>query len=206
MKLDVYNLQNKKVGEVDVSEDIFDAPLKDYLHYDMVRAQLAARRSGTATAKTRAQVKGSTQKMYRQKGTGRARHSTTKAPQFVGGGRAFPPQQRDYSLAIPKKARKGALRSAISQKVREGHLKVIEDFAVAAPQTQATLKVLQGLETKKALVVDQAGNENLKLSVRNLKDYKFLAAEGLNVFDVLKFDEVLLTRSAVDQIQGALAL
>lgn len=206
MKLDVYNLQNKKVGEVDVSEDIFDAPLKDYLHYDVVRAQLAARRSGTATAKTRAQVKGSTQKMYRQKGTGRARHSTTKAPQFVGGGRAFPPQVRDYSLAIPKKARKGALRSAISQKVRDGQLKIIEDFAVDAPQTQATLNVLHGLETKKALVVDQAGNENLKLSVRNLKDYKFLAAEGLNVFDVLKFDEVLLTRSAVDQIQGALAL
>lgn len=205
MKLDVFDLQNKKVGDIDVAGDVFDAPLKEHLHYDVVRAQRAAARSGTATAKTRAEVAGTTQKMFRQKGTGRARHGNAKAPQMVGGGRAFPPQQRDYALRLPKKVRKGALRSAISQKVRDGLLKVVEDFPLDAAKTKTALEILHRLETQKALVVDQATNTNLKLSVRNLKDYKFLAAEGLNVSDVLRFDHVVLTRSAVEKIQGALA-
>ena len=205
MKLDVFDLKNKKVGDIEVASEVFDAPLKEHLHHDVVRAQRAAKRSGTATAKTRAGVAGTSAKMFRQKGTGRARHGNSKAPQFVGGGRAFPPQQRDYSLRLPKKAKKGALRSAISQKVREGLLKIVEDFPLEAVKTKKALDVLLTLETQKALVVDQGTNTNLKLSVRNLKDYKFLATEGLNVFDVLRFDHLVLTRSAVEQIQGALA-
>lgn len=206
MKLDVYNLKNQKVGEIEVATEVFDAPTKQYLHYDVVRAQLAARRSPTASAKTRAQIKGSGAKMYRQKGTGRARHSSSKAPQFVGGGRAFPPKNnRNFKLALTKKHRKGALRSAISEKVRAGNLKVVENFDLAEVKTKAALSILTGLDAGKALVVDQASNNNLKLSVRNLRHHKYLAAEGLNVFDVLKFDQVVVTKAAVEAIQGALA-
>lgn len=205
MKLDVYNLQNAKVGEIEVDDAVFGAPLKAYLHHDVVRAQLAARRSGTANAKTRAEVAGTTKKMYRQKGTGRARQGNGKGPQFVGGGRAFPPKLRSYAMKLNKKTRRAALKSALSEKVRQGQVKVLENFELEAIKTKTALGALSTLGADKALVVDKAGNDNLKLSVRNLKDHKYLAAEGLNMYDLLRFDHLVVTRSAIEQIQGALA-
>ncbi len=204
MKLDVYNLQNKKVGDIEVDDSVFDAPLKAYLHHDVVRKQLAARRSGTANAKTRAEVIGTTHKMYRQKGTGRARQGSGKGAQFVGGGRAFPPKPRSYDHKLNKKTRRVAMKSALSQKVRDGQLKVLDAFDLPEAKTQAALGALSTLGANKSLVVDSAGNENLKLSVRNLEHHKFLAAEGLNIFDVLKFDHLVVTKTALEQIQGAL--
>lgn len=204
MKLTVYNLQNQAVGELEVADEVFAAEVKPHLHHDMVRMQLAKKRRGTAKTKGRSEVAGSGKKMYRQKGTGRARHSTSKAPQFVGGGTVFGPQPRSYDLKVPKKARKAALRSALSEKVQAGGLKVVDAFALSQVKTKEAATALQALETRKALVVDQKGNDNLRLSVRNLRDYKYIAAEGLNVADVLRFEHLVLTRAAVEAIQGAL--
>ena len=204
MKLAVYNLKNKQVGELDVADTVFDAPLKEHLHHAVVRSQLASRRSGTANAKTRGEVAGTTQKMYRQKGTGRARQGSGKGAQFVGGGRAFPPKYRSYDLKLTKKTRRAAMKSVLSQKVRDGQLKVLDAFELSEVKTKTALGALSTLGADKALVIDIAGNTNLKLSVRNLEHHKFLAAEGLNIFDVLKFDHLLVTKSALEQIQGAL--
>jgi large subunit ribosomal protein L4 len=205
MKLDVYNLKNEKIGKIDVASEIFAAPIKEHLHQVVVRAQLADRRSGTANAKTRGEVSGSQNKMYKQKGTGRARHSTRKVAQFVGGGRAFPPKPRSFSLKVTKKVRKSALCSALSQKLKDGHLKIVDNFELKQGKTKLVLQAFKTLETGKALVVDQSENNNLKLGARNLKDYKFIAAEGLNVFDLLKFESLLLSKSAVEKIQGRLS-
>jgi large subunit ribosomal protein L4 len=205
MKLDVYNLQNAKVGEIEVDDAIFGAPVKPYLHHDVVRAQLAARRSGTACAKTRGEIKHTTKKLYRQKGTGRARQGSGNAPHFVGGGRAFPPKPRSYAMKLNKKTRRAALMSVLSEKVQQGHLKVVDGFELEAIKTKAALGALTTLGAGKALVVDQAGNDNLRLSVRNLRDHKYIAADGLNVYDLLRFDHLVVTRSAIEQIQGALS-
>lgn len=204
MKLDVYSLQNKKVGEVEVDEAVFDAPLAEHLHHKVVVAQMAARRSGTACTKTRAQTSGTTAKMYRQKGTGRARHHAKKAPLFVGGGVAFGPKPRSYEKKLNKKVRRAALRSVVSDKVRNGQLKVVEEFSLSEVKTKDALNALHQLETNKALVVDDKDNRNLKLSVRNLKDYKFLASEGLNVMDALRFDHLIVTRPALQKLEGRL--
>jgi large subunit ribosomal protein L4 len=202
--LDVYDLKNKKVGQVEVAPDVFDVPLKEHLHHSVVRAQLAARRSGTASAKSRSEIRGSTRKIYRQKGTGNARHGSKKVSQFVGGGAAFGPKPRSYEQKLTKKTKKGALRSVLSQKIRDGLFKVVDGFELSEAKTQATLAILEGLGTSKALVVDASGNNNLRLSVRNLERYKHLAAAGLNVFDLLKFDHLVVTRTALEQVQGAL--
>lgn len=204
MKLDVYSLQNEKVGEVEVDEAVFDAPLAEHLHHKVVVAQMAARRSGTACTKTRGQVGGTTAKMYRQKGTGRARHHAKTAPIFAGGGVAFGPKPRSYEKKVNKKVRQAALRSVVSNKIRNGQLKVVEEFPLAEIKTKDALNVLEKLETNKALVVDDNDNRNLKLSVRNLKDYKFLASEGLNVLDALRFDQLIVTRPALQKIEGRL--
>ncbi|MBN1945007.1 MAG: 50S ribosomal protein L4 [Bradymonadales bacterium] len=204
MKLDVYNLQNEKTGEIEVFEAVFDAPIKEYLHHEVVRWQRACRRRGTVSTKGRAEVAGSKHKMYRQKGTGRARHSTSKAPQFVGGGVAFGPHPRSFAYRLPKRVRKVALRSVLSQKAREGQIKVVEEFALPEIKTREAFVILQRLGAAKALVVDGASNQTLRLSARNLRDYKYLAPEGLNVMDLLRFDQLILTRSALECIQGAL--
>ena len=204
MKLEVYNLENQKTDEIEVSDLVFDAPLQEHLHHAVVRWQMATRRRGTVKTKSRSEIRGSTAKMYRQKGTGRARHHSTKAPQFVGGGRAFGPKPRSFAHKLPKKVRKNALRSALSDKVRQGRLKVVEDFGMPEVKTKSALSILQTLGMAKALVVDGKDNHNLKLSARNLRDYKYLAPEGLNVMDVLRFDHLVLTKAALDTIQGAL--
>jgi len=204
MKLEVYNLQNEKVGEVEVAPEVFGAPIKPHLHHEVVRTQLAARHRGTAKVKSRGEVNGSKRKMYRQKGTGRARHSTRKTNIYVGGGVAFGPKPRSFTLRTPKRVRRAALCSALSEKVKLGQLKVLESFDLDQIKTKTALTILQGLNTERALVVDESGNENLKLSVRNLKDFKYLANEGLNVADVLRFEHLLVTRAALEKVQGAL--
>lgn len=203
MKLEVYNLKNEKVGEVDVSDEVFGTEVKPHLHYEYVKWQMAKRRAGTHKTKQRAEVAYSTRKIYKQKGTGRARHGSVKAPTFVGGGTVFGPQPRDYSYTLPKKVKRGALRSALSQKVAEGKLKVVEAFPMDRPRTRDALATLTTLGSANALVVDGA-NEVLKLSIRNLPRSKFLSAEGLNVYDLLKYDHLVITREAVCAIDGVL--
>jgi large subunit ribosomal protein L4 len=203
MKLDVYNLNNEKVGQVEVSDDVFGAEVKPHLHHEVVRYQMAKRRAGTHATLNRHNVSGSTRKLLKQKGTGGARHGSIKAPVYVGGGIVFGPMPRDYSFKLPKKVRRGALRSVISQKLGEGKLKVVAGFEMEAPKTKAAWQTLTNLGAPKALVVD-IDNEKLKLSLRNLPDAKYLQSVGLNVYDVLAFDHLVMTEAAVKHIDGVL--
>ncbi len=203
MKLDVYNLQNAKVGEVDVSDAVFGAEVKPHLHHEVVRYQLAKKRAGTHKVKSRSEVARTTKKLYKQKGTGNARHGSRRAPIFVGGGVAFGPTPRSHAIKVPRKVRRGALRSVLSQKVGEGKLKVVDSWDMDAPKTKLALSQIQALGATSALVVD-VENEKLKLSVRNLPQSKFLKTGGLNVRDLVHYDHVIITQSAIQQIDGAL--
>ncbi len=203
MKLDVFNLKNEKVGEVEVSDVVFGTDVKPHLHHEVVRYQMAKRRAGTHATLTRHFVSGSTRKLFKQKGTGRARHGSIKAPTFVGGGVAHGPQPRDYSFKLPKKMRRGALRSVLSQKQAEGKLKVVSAFELESPKTRVAVGHLTSLGTSKALVVDLM-NDQLKLSIRNLPNAKYLQTDGLNVYDMLAFDHLVITEAAVKHIDGVL--
>jgi large subunit ribosomal protein L4 len=203
MKLDVYNLENTKVGEVNVSDDVFGAEVKPYLHHAVVRYQLAKKRAGTHKAQTRSEVSRTSKKLYKQKGTGNARHGSRRSPTFVGGGVAFGPTPRDHSHKLTRKTRRGALRSVLSQKVGEGKLKIVESWEMSSPKTQAALAQLTKLGAHSALVVD-VQNDVLKMSVRNLTSSKFLMTGGLNVRDLVHYDHVIMTQAAVAEIDGAL--
>lgn len=203
MLLDVVNLQNSKVGQVEVSDAVFGAEVKPHLHWEMVRYQTAKRRAGTHATKTRSQVTGSTRKLYKQKGTGRARHGGIKAPIFVGGGVAHGPSPRDYTMRTPRKVRRGALVSVLSQLVRDGRLTVVESWTLDAPRTKDAFQALTALGAPRTVVVD-AGNDSLQKSVRNLATAKFLQVEGVNVYDLLKYEHLVITRDAIAQLNGVL--
>jgi large subunit ribosomal protein L4 len=203
MKLDVYNLQNAKVGEVDVSDDVFGVEVKPHLHHEVVKYQLAKRRAGTHKVKGRSEVNRTSKKLYKQKGTGNARHGSRRAPIFVGGGVVFGPTPRSHAIKVPRKVRRGALRSVLSQKVGEGKLKVLDSWAMDGPKTKVALAHLMALGATSALVVD-VENDALKLSVRNLPSSKFLKTGGLNVRDLVHYDHLIITQSALQEIEGAL--
>lgn len=201
--LDVFNLKREKVGELALSDEVFGAEVKEHLFYEVVKAQLASRRQGTASAKERAAVAGSTKKLYKQKGTGRARQGSIRAPHHVGGGRAHPPRPRDWSYRPPRKVRAGALKSALSLFVKEGRLIVVDSFALDAIKTKGVVTAFGALQaTKKTLVVDGRDNEKLRLSVRNLPDALFLPPEGVNVYDLLRHDHLVLSRDAVKALEA----
>ena len=203
MLLDVVNLQNSKVGQVEVSDAVFGAEVRPHLHWEMVRYQMAKRRRGTHSTKTRGEIAGSTRKLYKQKGTGRARHGDIKAPTYVGGGTVHGPKPRDYAMRTPRKVRRAALISVLSQLAGEGRVKVVDAFALDAPKTKNVASALQTLEASRTVVVD-SGNPNLQLSVRNLAKAKFLLPEGVNVYDLLRFEHLVITRDAIAKLDGAL--
>ncbi len=203
--IDVFNLKREKVGTVDLSDEVFGAEVKEHLFYEVVKAQLASKRQGTAAAKNRSAVSGSTKKLYKQKGTGNARHGSKRAPVFVGGGQAHPPRPRDWSYRPPRQVRLGALRSALSKFVKEGRLLVVDAFAMPEIKTKALLGALSSLKTaKKALVVDSMSNENLRMSIRNCADHQFLPPEGVNVYDLLRHDTLVLSKDAVKALESRL--
>ena len=214
MKVDVVDLNNEVTGELELDDTVFAAPVREHLFWEVVNWQRARRRAGTHKTKTRGEVRGGGRKPWRQKGTGRARHGSIRSPLWVGGGTTFGPRPRDYSYSMPKKKRRAALRSVLSMKAEQGLLKVVEDLNLPEIKTKKAVQALAKLETPRALVVDVTErdesdntvrhNENLRLSVRNLKDVKYLAAEGLNVEDILRFDALVLSRSAAEQVQEAL--
>lgn len=202
MLVTVYNLKHEKVGELELSDEVFKTEVKEHLFYEVVKAQLASRRQGTAAAKNRSAVSGSTKKMYKQKGTGNARHGSKRAPIYVGGGRAHPPRPRDWSYRPPQKVRVGALRSALSKLHKEGRLVVVDAFELAEVKTKGVLSALATLQTaKKALVVDAGTNEKLKLSIRNAADHLFLPPEGVNVYDLLRHDTLVVSKSAAKALE-----
>jgi len=204
-KFDVYDLDKKKVGELDLADAVFAGEVNEHLFYEVVKAKLASDRSGTHAVKNRSLVSGGGKKPWKQKGTGRARQGSSRASHFVGGGKAMGPKPRDYAYEVPKKVRKAALRSALALRNRDQKLLILEKWAPAAPKTGAAAKVLAKLGVKKALVVDEAANAALAKSVRNLAGADFLAAEGLNVYDILRHDVLVLTAASAKKLEASLS-
>jgi large subunit ribosomal protein L4 len=190
---------------VDLNPGVFGGEAKEHLFWDVVKMQLTNRRKGTVRTKTRAEVAGSGKKPYRQKGTGRARAGSITSPLWRSGGTALGPKPRDHSYKVPKKVRKAALRSALIKKQADGKLMIIESFDIAEIKTKRFLEIMNKLGLTKALIVIAEHDVNLELSARNVRAVKVLMAGGLNVFDILKFDNLVITRGALETINKALS-
>jgi large subunit ribosomal protein L4 len=204
-KIVVYDMNRKQVSERDLVEEVFNTDVKEYLLHDMVRYQRAARRQGTAKVKSRSEVRGGGKKPFRQKGTGNARQGTPTAPNHVGGGVVFGPTPRDYKFKLNRKVKQSALRSALSARYREECMTVVNALDLDQVSTKSFAEVLDRFELKKALIVVDGENTNLELSARNLPFVKVLRAEGVNVYDILKYPNLVMTEAAIDQIEGVLA-
>jgi large subunit ribosomal protein L4 len=204
-KFDVYDLEKKKVGELDLADAVFAGEVNEHLFYEVVKAKLASDRSGTHAVKNRSLVAGGGKKPWRQKHTGRARQGSARASQWVGGGKAMGPKPRDYAYEVPKKVRKAALRAALSLRNRDQKLLIVQEWKPAGPKTGGAAKVLGKLGARKALVVDAAANVALAKSVRNLAGSDFLPVEGLNVYDILKHDALVLTAETAKQLEASLS-
>lgn len=202
--LDVYDIEKNKVADLELDDLVFGADVSEALLYEVVKMQLACRRSGTASTKGRSEVRGGGRKPWRQKGTGRARAGTATSPIWRGGGSVFGPKYRDHSYKVPKKVRKAALRSALSMKVKEEKLLILKDFPMEEIKTKKFKEVLDRFGMKKTLFVLDKANEILEKSSQNIKDVKMLRFEGLNVYDLLYHDGVILLEPSVKKIEGAL--
>ncbi len=205
--VDVVSVTGEKAGEKNLSAEVFEAPLREHLLYETVKWQMNARRSGTACTKTRGEVAGGGRKPYRQKGTGRARQGSIRAPHWVGGGTVFGPRPRSYATKLPKKARRAALRSALSAKLRDGELMVVDELRLEDHKTKSARAMLQslGLWEKKLLIVVPRIDLFLDRSTRNLPFVKVLPVDGLNVYDLLDAEVVLCTQAAVEMIEERLS-
>ncbi|MCG6905895.1 MAG: 50S ribosomal protein L4 [Desulfobacteraceae bacterium] len=203
--LDVLNTSGEKVSTVDLADSIFDVPVKSSVLHDVVTMQLANRRAGTAGVKHRSDVVGSGRKLFKQKGTGRARRGDIKSPLLKGGGSIFGPNPRSYSYKVPKKVRKLALKMALSSKCQEKQLVVLDQFDLEEIKTKRFVEVLKGLNLGKTLIVTDAENPNLELSSRNVPSVKVLRCEGLNVYDVLNCATLVLLEPSIQGIERRLA-
>jgi len=201
--IEVKNLDGKSVGKVDLDDSVFGVEVNEHLLWEVVKAQRAKRRAGTHSTKRRDEVRGGGKKPYKQKGTGNARQGSIRAPHYVGGGKVFTPKPRDYEYHVPKKVMAGALRSALSLRAKESKLVVLEGFQLDSIKTKRVAEIIKKLGAKKALIVD-AKNETLQKSARNLPKAKYLATEGLNVYDVLDHDTLVLTRATVETVTARL--
>jgi large subunit ribosomal protein L4 len=203
--VDVLNSAGNKVSEAELIDEIFNIPVKTSVLHEVVRSQLAAKREGTAASKTRAMVKGSTKKLFRQKGTGNARAGSVKSPLRKGGGVIFGPSPRSYAYKVPKKVRRLALKMALSSKVQESSLYVIDELKLEAIKTKVLSEVLGTLNLQDLLIVSDSEDMNLALSSRNIPDVKVIKTAGLNVYDILKFKNLLLVESTIKNIEGRLS-
>jgi large subunit ribosomal protein L4 len=201
----VRNLKNEEVGDLELSEAVFGAELNEALIHAAVKAFLANARQGTVGTKTRGDVSGSGKKLWKQKGTGRARIASIRSPLWKGGGNVHGPQARDWSQNLPKKMRRGALRSALSERLREGNLVVIDEFVLGEAKTKEFVAALAALGLEgKTLVVDSIDNDNLLLAARNVKSAKVVGPYGVNIYDVLYHEKLVMTRSAAETLQAQL--
>jgi large subunit ribosomal protein L4 len=199
---DVFNMKREKVGSIDLSDEVFATEVREHLFYEVVKAQLASKRQGTQCAKNRSAVSGSTKKLYKQKGTGRARHGSIRAPVYVGGGRAHPPRPRDWSYQPPRRVRALALTAALSKFGKEGRLLVVDRFELPEIKTKKLVEALGTLKAQdKTLVVDSSDNEKLRRSIQNCKDHQFLPPEGVNVYDLLRHDTLILSKDAAKALE-----
>jgi large subunit ribosomal protein L4 len=202
--VDLYNIEKQKVGEIDLNEAIFNTDVKEHLFYEVVKMQLSNRRRGTASTKIRKEVRGGGRKPWRQKGTGRARVGSIRSPIWKGGGVVFGPRPRSYSYQVPKKVRKAALRSALSKKFKEDNLLVLDQLTMDKIKTQDFVGILNNLELKNALFILADKNEIVEKSARNIPKIKVLRSEGINVFDILKYRQLVMTKDTVAKIETGL--
>jgi large subunit ribosomal protein L4 len=201
---DVFDIEKKKVAQVDLNDAVFGAEVNEAIIYDVVKMQLASRRSGTASTKTRSDVSGGGKKPWRQKGTGRARAGTTRSPIWRGGGIVFGPHPRDYSYSIPKKVRKKAIISALSMKFKEDKILILKDFTMEKISTRIFKSIFDLFSLKKALFILDDKNEVLLKSSRNIRNVKMIRSEGINVYDILNHEHLILLEPSVKKIEGAL--
>ena len=201
----VYNMEGKETGKMELNDSVFAAPVNEHLVHMAVVLQLANKRQGTQKAKTRSEVRGGGRKPWRQKGTGHARQGSIRAPQWKGGGVVFAPTPRDYSFKMNKKEKAAAMKSVLSSKVSENKLIVVDGIDLEAPKTKTMQALLNSLDMNKALFVVDAENKNITLSVRNIPTARGVFANSINVYDILKYDNVILTKDAVAAIEEVYA-
>jgi large subunit ribosomal protein L4 len=202
--LDVYNVNGEKVSQRDIKEQVFNVAIREDLIHQVARAQLAGYRSGTASSKNRSKVKASTRKLWRQKGTGRARVGASSSPTRRGGGVAFGPMPRDYTFKVNKKVRKSALRMALADKFKAGQLYVVDGLKMEEIKTKNFLGILRNLELENVLIVTDMRDENLEKSSRNVRNVKLVRAEGLNVYDILTHKSLLFIEPALGVVEERL--
>jgi large subunit ribosomal protein L4 len=201
----VYNTEGSKVGEIALNDQIFSVKVNKALLHEAVIMQLASRRQGTVGVKTRSMVRGGGKKPWRQKGTGQARHGSRRSPIWKGGGITFGPMARDYDYKLPKKARRLALKSALSAKVEAGEFIVVDSLNMTEPKTKNMAGILNNLKANKPLIVTAMLEDNLWKSSRNIPGAAAMATEGLNVYDILAHDHLVITKDAVVKVEEALA-
>lgn len=202
--VDVLNTQAIMVKKIDLPDEIFNVPVNKTVLHEVVTMQLAAKRAGTASVRRRSDVQGSTRKLFRQKGTGRARRGDIKSPLMRGGGSVFGPSQKSWAYTIPKKKRQLALKMAISSKLQDNELIILDEFNLEKPKTKQFVEVMRKLNSQNALIVTKSENLNLDLSSRNVPNVKLLKCEGLNVYDILKFEKLVLIQDTVEGIERRL--
>jgi large subunit ribosomal protein L4 len=205
-KTDVIDIQGKKVGEVELNEAIWNVDVKPYLMHDVVVMQLNNRRRGTSSVKNRGEVRGGGRKPWKQKGTGRARSGSSTSPVWVGGGTVFGPKPKEYHMSVPKKVKKAALRSALTARNGEATLRILDKLELGGISTKSFAGIMKALSLSKPLVVVNGKNEVVEKSARNIPYAKVLRVEGLNVYDVIRHDQFVVTLDALQKIEEALSL
>jgi len=202
--IEIFDKERNASGSAELPDNVFGVEVKPHLVHHVVIAQLAGRRAGTHQTKTRHEVSGGGKKPFRQKGTGRARMGTTRSPLLAGGGTVFGPHPRKYDIKVNRKEMKAALRIALTAKAKENRIVLVDDLSLPAPKTKEFLKVVSALGLTSALLVVDSGAENLILGARNLKEFKTLQVAGLNVYDILSYDQLVLTRTTLEKINEVL--
>jgi large subunit ribosomal protein L4 len=202
--VDVFNIKGKKVSQRELPDALFSVPAKPSVLHEVVTMQLACKRSGTAAVKHRSDIRGSGRKLFRQKGTGRARRGNIKSPLLRGGGVVFGPDPKSYAYKVPKKVRKLALKMALSTKLQKKNLLILDQFELEQIKTKEFIKVIDALNVENALIVTNEKNETLELASRNVPTVKVLRSEGLNVYDILKYENLILLESSINTIEGRL--
>ena len=202
-KVGLFNKEGQQVGDIQLNEQVFGVEVNKYALHQVVVAQLANKRQGTQSAKTRSEVRGGGIKPWRQKGTGRARQGSIRAPQWIKGGVVFAPKPRDYRMSIPKSMRKVAMTSALTSKVAD--MVVLEDLNFEAPKTKEAVKMLNDFEAKKTLIITAEVNENVYKSARNIEGVTVMPVNNINVYDLLNCKTLMITKEAVNKIEEVYA-
>ena len=201
----VFNKEGNKVADMELNESVFATEVNEYALHQVVVALLANKRQGTQSTKTRSEVRGGGIKPWRQKGTGRARQGSIRAPQWIKGGIVFAPKPRDYRISVPKSMRKVAMKSALTSKVQENQMIILESLNFEAPKTKNIIEMLKALEANKALIITAESNEVVYKSARNIQGISIIPANNINVYDLLKYEKLIITKEAVSKIEEVYA-